>query len=195
MFENSAPGLREKAAAEDLDPLAYMRRYGVVEISRDDYGQHELEVTDLDDTVVRSLEDVVTKRRLTSDDLPLMGRPDTVATMTNGVPLRGFTSLSRKLEMYSKTLAECGQNHGANARDAFVFEHLEIALLALLEQLADPTGDTATADAARLCKAQDETMAATINGNWTDVLSLTLASAGLPTVRADAPSPAARRVS
>ena len=33
MFENSVPGLPEKAAAEGLDPLAYMRRYGVVEIS------------------------------------------------------------------------------------------------------------------------------------------------------------------
>ena len=32
-------------------------------------------------------------------------------------------------------------------------------------------------------------MATTINGNWTNVLSLTLASAGLPTARADAPSP------
>ena len=80
-----------------------------------------------------------------------------------------------------------GQNHGANARDAFVFEHLEIALLALLEQLADRTGDAATVDAARQCKAQDEAMAATINGNWTNVLSLTLASKGLPTARSDAP--------
>ena len=80
-----------------------------------------------------------------------------------------------------------GQNHGANARDAFVFEHLEIALLALLEQLAERTGDAATADAARQCKAQDETMATTIDGNWTNVLSLTLASKGLPTARTDAP--------
>lgn len=31
-------------------------------------------------------------------------------------------------------------------------------------------------------------MAATISGNWTNVLSLTLAAAGLPTARADAPS-------
>ena len=82
-----------------------------------------------------------------------------------------------------------GQNHGANARDAFVFEHLEIASLSLLEQLAERTGDVATADAARECRTQDESMATTINGNWTNVLSLTLASTRLPTARADAPSP------
>ena len=38
------PGLPEKAAAEGLDPLGYMRRYGAVEISRGDYAQHETEV-------------------------------------------------------------------------------------------------------------------------------------------------------
>lgn len=108
MFENSVPGLPEKAAAEGLEPLAYMRKYGVVEISRDDYEQHEVEVTDLDDTEVRGAEEVVTKRRLTSDHLPLTGRPDTIATMVDGVPRRGFNSPSRKLELYSETLAEWG---------------------------------------------------------------------------------------
>lgn len=80
-----------------------------------------------------------------------------------------------------------GQNHGANARDAFVFEHLEIALLALLEQLAIRCGDETTAEAARECKAHDEAMAVTIDGNWSNVLSLTLASQGLPTARTDGP--------
>ncbi len=83
-----------------------------------------------------------------------------------------------------------GQNHGANARDAFVFEHLEIALLALLEQLAIRCGDETTAEVARESKAHDEAMAVTIDGNWTNVLSLTLASQGLPTVRTDGPRPA-----
>ena len=80
-----------------------------------------------------------------------------------------------------------GQNHGANARDAFVFEHLEIALLALLEQLAIRCGDETTAEAACEAKAHDEAMAGTIDGNWTNVLSLTLASQRLPTARTDGP--------
>jgi len=78
-----------------------------------------------------------------------------------------------------------GQNHGANARDAFIFEHLEIASLALLEQLALRAGDEETAAAARDCLGQDEAMAATINRNWPNVLTLTLASKGLPTARPD----------
>ena len=36
---------------------------------------------------------------------------------------------------------------------------------------------------ARACRAEDEEMAATINRNWTNVLSLTLASRNLPTLR------------
>jgi hypothetical protein len=75
------------------------------------------------------------------------------------------------------------QNYGANARDAFVHEHLEIATLHLLEQLADRAGDAETARAARKSRAQDEEMAQTINRNWTGVLSLKLASSALPTGR------------
>ena len=76
-----------------------------------------------------------------------------------------------------------GQNHGANARDAFVFEHLEIANLHLLEQLAVRAGDDPTAAVARGCRAEDEEQAATICRNFTNVLTLMLASSGLPTLR------------
>ena len=76
-----------------------------------------------------------------------------------------------------------GQNHGANARDAFVFEHLEIACWELLEQLAERTGDAETAELARSCRAEDDEMASMIRRNFTNVLSLALASEGLPTLR------------
>ena len=76
-----------------------------------------------------------------------------------------------------------GQDYGANARDAFVFEHLEIPALHLLEQVAERAQDALTAQLARACRADDEEMAATINRNWANVLSLTLASRGLPTLR------------
>ena len=44
MFENSVPGLPERAAAEGLTPLEYMRRYGAFEISRGQGALHEQEV-------------------------------------------------------------------------------------------------------------------------------------------------------
>ena len=65
-----------------------------------------------------------------------------------------------------------GQNHGANARNAFVFEHYEIASSRLLEQLGERIGDQRTVEVARLCLADDQEMAATIDRNWTNVLTL-----------------------
>ncbi|MDH3605768.1 MAG: molybdopterin-dependent oxidoreductase [Acidimicrobiia bacterium] len=41
MFENSVPGLPEKASAESITPLEYMRKYGAVEIDKDVYSVHE----------------------------------------------------------------------------------------------------------------------------------------------------------
>ena len=76
-----------------------------------------------------------------------------------------------------------GMDFGAAARDAFVFEHLEIAQAHLLEQLATRTGDEITAGVACTIRGSDEEMAAIINRNWANVLSLTLATAGLPLMR------------
>lgn len=43
MFENSVPGLPDRAAAEGLDPLGYMRKYGAFEVAKDIYSVHERE--------------------------------------------------------------------------------------------------------------------------------------------------------
>jgi anaerobic selenocysteine-containing dehydrogenase len=56
MFEHSVPGLPERAAAEGLDPLGYMRKYGAVEVERDIYAVHERETPgglEMDDGSVR----------------------------------------------------------------------------------------------------------------------------------------------
>lgn len=79
--------------------------------------------------------------------------------------------------------ARGGMNFGAAATEAFVFEHLEIAQTHLIEQLAQRMGDEATADLAAGIRDQDEQMAATIGRNWANVLSLALATKGLPTLR------------
>jgi anaerobic selenocysteine-containing dehydrogenase len=41
MFDNSVPGLPERAAVEGLDPLGFMRKYGAFEVARDIYQVHE----------------------------------------------------------------------------------------------------------------------------------------------------------
>ena len=76
-----------------------------------------------------------------------------------------------------------GQNPGATARDAFVFEHLEIASWEMLEHLAERVGDAETAELARECRAEDDEMAALVRRNFPNVLSLMLASEGLLTLR------------
>ncbi len=108
MFENSVPGLPEKAAAEGLDPLGYMRKYGVVEISRDDYASHEQEVEDPGHTEIRGAEQTLTAPSADFSHLPLTGRPDTLAAMVDGVPRRGFNTPSRKLELLQPELIDWG---------------------------------------------------------------------------------------
>ena len=79
MFENSVPGLPDKAAAEGLTPLLYMRKYGAVEIEKDIYKVHERPAA-----------------------------PDAPNVAIDGERKTGFNSPSRKLEWYSSTMAEWG---------------------------------------------------------------------------------------
>jgi anaerobic selenocysteine-containing dehydrogenase len=44
MFDNSVPGLPDRAAAEGLTPLGYMRKYGAIEVERDVYEVNETPV-------------------------------------------------------------------------------------------------------------------------------------------------------
>ncbi len=79
IFENSVPGLPEAAAAEQMEPLEYMRRYGAFKVTNDDYRFYEKEVDD-DDAGV----DVDDSRR------------------------SGFATPSGKLEFYSQTMVDWG---------------------------------------------------------------------------------------
>jgi anaerobic selenocysteine-containing dehydrogenase len=108
MFENSVPGLPEKAAAEGLDPLAYMRKYGAVEISSEELAKHETELSHPEDAEVRGLEKTLTKRSFPTGHMPLTGRPDRVGASVDGHTRLGFNTPSRKLELYSEDVAEFG---------------------------------------------------------------------------------------
>ncbi|HEX6098217.1 MAG TPA: molybdopterin dinucleotide binding domain-containing protein [Thermoanaerobaculia bacterium] len=118
IFENSVPGLREKAAADGVTPLEWMRRAGSVEVTRG---------------VGRIFEDEVPAAELVDVHVDAHGRayarspkpdlaniipvpmpdPDAEGRRRVGVQLdekvrRGFPTPSGLLEFYSSTLAKWG---------------------------------------------------------------------------------------
>jgi anaerobic selenocysteine-containing dehydrogenase len=98
MFEHSVPGLPAAAGREGLTPLAYMRKYGVFEVEKNSYRAHERRLTpeELAGAVIDRQRDIVTKG----------GR--SIGVLVDGVARTGFSTLSRRLEFYSKTLADWG---------------------------------------------------------------------------------------
>ena len=99
MFEHSVPGLPETAAKENLTPLAYMRKYGVFQVSAKTYSRgHERALTtdELAGTSTESSSEVVVKN----------GAP--VGVMVDGVACAGFNTPSRRLEFFSPTLVDWG---------------------------------------------------------------------------------------
>jgi anaerobic selenocysteine-containing dehydrogenase len=118
MFENSVPGLPEKAAAEGLTPLQYMRRYGAFEIRRGTGALHAQEVDrdELQDTVTDDLGRVFTKApKPASPNLVPVPTPDGDAMGrrlagidVDGKVLRGFPTPSGRLEFFSRTLHDWG---------------------------------------------------------------------------------------
>jgi anaerobic selenocysteine-containing dehydrogenase len=118
IFENSVPGLPERAAAENLSPLAFMRRYGAFEISKKIGALNEERVPteELEDVRVDRFGRVYTKsaKPATPNVVPI-NTPDPdaegrrfVGVEVEGEILRGFPTPSGRLEFYSRTLADWG---------------------------------------------------------------------------------------
>jgi anaerobic selenocysteine-containing dehydrogenase len=95
IFENSVPGLPAAAQKVGLTPLEYMRRYGAFEIERDTWNAHEKPIA-LDGCDVSTETGDVTKG----------GK--TVGVLLDGKPVAGFNTPSRRLEVFSPTLADWG---------------------------------------------------------------------------------------
>jgi anaerobic selenocysteine-containing dehydrogenase len=101
MFENAVPGLPDAAAAEGLDPLSYMRRYGVFEVKRDVYEQQQHE---------RPLSDIDRANTSVDEATGIVRAPagDAIGVVVDGRAVVGFPTPSRKLELYSSTLEAWG---------------------------------------------------------------------------------------
>ncbi len=100
IFENSVPGLPETAAKSGLTPFEYMRKQGAYTVRSGIYEQHQSAVTT--DEMATAREDARTG--LLSADVG--GQKKALGVMIDGSPLRGFTTPSRKLEFYSRTMSE-----------------------------------------------------------------------------------------
>jgi anaerobic selenocysteine-containing dehydrogenase len=118
IFEHSVPGLPERAAAEGLSPLAYMRRYGAFEICKGMGAVHEQHIpsAELEDVRVNRFGRVYTKAAKPPDpNVVPVPSPDPdadgrrpVGVQVDGAVLRGFPTPSGRLEFYSRTLVEWG---------------------------------------------------------------------------------------
>jgi anaerobic selenocysteine-containing dehydrogenase len=118
IFENSVPGLPEKAAAEGLTPLEFMRRYGAFELQKKIGPLHGQPVPagELHDTARDGIGRVFTRAPLADSPnvVPLPTPPPDaegrrpVGVEVDGEVLRGFPTPSGRLEFYSRTLAEWG---------------------------------------------------------------------------------------
>ncbi len=118
IFAHSVPGLVEKAAAERLKPLEYMRRYGAFEVCRKVGALYEERVpdTELVDARKDRFGRVYTKTSKPASPnivpLPTID-PDPEGRRFAGVIIdgelkRGFPTPSGRLEFYSHTLAQWG---------------------------------------------------------------------------------------
>lgn len=126
IFENSVPGLPEAAAAEELTPLAYMRKYGAFEVTRENYLPYEKPVPGVTEEESKKLESLVFQlaevaRGIAREVLEIQPQGlhvdghnrvkkdgQTIGVMVDGKPKVGVNTPSRKFEFFSPTLHEWG---------------------------------------------------------------------------------------
>jgi anaerobic selenocysteine-containing dehydrogenase len=137
VFTHGVPGLPEAAAAEELTPLAYMRRYGGFEVSSGVGQIHEEPVPDaeLDDVRVSELGRVYSRAPAPNVSYATGASPDPDAegrraagVMVDGVVRRGFPTPSGRLEFWSSTLAAWGWRE--YALPTYIRSHVHPARLA-----------------------------------------------------------------
>jgi anaerobic selenocysteine-containing dehydrogenase len=126
IFENSVPGLPQAAAAEDLSPLHYMRKYGAFEVTSDNYIPYEREIPGLSDEEKKNLDSLIFRiaeiaRGLARDVLDIepeglaidskkrvLKDGKAIGVMVDRKPKVGVNTPSRKFEFFSPTLLEWG---------------------------------------------------------------------------------------
>jgi anaerobic selenocysteine-containing dehydrogenase len=117
-FTNSVPGLAERAAAEGLSPLGFMRRYGAFEIARGIGPVYSQPVPDSEiaEPQTNRIGRVYSRTpRPPGPNIVPIPTPDPdadgrhpIGVDVDGQVLRGFPTPSGRLEFYSRTLVSWG---------------------------------------------------------------------------------------
>ena len=122
IFENSVPGLPQAAAVEGLEPLAYMRKFGAFEVTRENYTPYNKEISGLSESEREKINSQLFQLKEIARDalsidsnglqVDLQGRihkdDKTVGIMIDGQAKVGVTTPSRKFEFFSPTLYTWG---------------------------------------------------------------------------------------
>jgi anaerobic selenocysteine-containing dehydrogenase len=127
IFENSVPGLPEAAAKEGLDPLAYMRKYGVFEVKKENYSPFDKEVGKLVNGKLVQNNDQSTNSQSTFEidaHDRLLKDGAVLGLMVDGQPKAGFDTPSKKLEFFSDTLSNWGWSEKENVIPWMVKSHV-----------------------------------------------------------------------
>ena len=134
VFSTNVPGLPEAARAQGLSPLQYMRKYGVFEVARDLYRLDErpLSAAELEGAVPD--ENGVLRKPVTLESQPpLVGEAGAVGVVhEDGTRTAGWLSPSRKLELYSTTLADWGWPE--HATPGYIESHVAAARIDRADQ-------------------------------------------------------------
>lgn len=110
LFNKAVPGLPDAAEKAGLTPLQYMRKYGAFEIVKDQYRLDERPLTDAElEGATPDANGVLRKPVTEETQPPLVGEAGAVGLeQKDGSKVFGWLSPSRKMEIFSTTLADWG---------------------------------------------------------------------------------------
>jgi anaerobic selenocysteine-containing dehydrogenase len=110
IFENSVPGLPETAAAENLTPLEYMRKYGAFEVTANNYVPYEKEIADIaaQKLAPNSQFSIHNSQFTIDENSRILKDGSPIGIIVDGQPKVGVGTPSRKLEFFSSTLHDWG---------------------------------------------------------------------------------------